>query len=335
MDAETNTDSRRGPLPPSVILSVIIPNYNGEKTIGKCLETVFASRYENFEVIVVDDCSTDDSVEIIKKFPCTLIRLREHSGASKARNTGALNATGEALFFIDADCLLEEDTLDIAGRSFREDSVIGGTYTPLPHDRGFFSTFQSIFINYSETKTKEPDYIATHAMLISRELFIKSQGFNEDFLPILEDVEFSHRLKKSGTRLVMNPELLVKHIFNFSLPGSLKNAFRKSMYWTMYSIRNRDLLADSGTASVELKVNTLSWALCVTLTALFISGGSALFIWMGLAVFILNLFLNRKFIKALLKAGGPSFTIAAVLYYTALYPAAVSTGGLLGALRKG
>ncbi|TAL24620.1 MAG: glycosyltransferase, partial [Nitrospirae bacterium] len=57
------------------LISVIIPNYNGEATIGKCLEAVFSSEYDKFEVVVVDDCSNDNSVEIIKRFPCRLISL--------------------------------------------------------------------------------------------------------------------------------------------------------------------------------------------------------------------------------------------------------------------
>jgi len=150
-------------------ISIIIPNYNGESTIGKCLEAVYLSSYRDFEVIVIDDCSRDSSIEIIKRFPCKLIRLDKHSGASKARNLGAWNSAGEVLFFIDSDCLLGIDTLSIVNESFAQDGdrVIGGTYTKIPYDNDFFSTFQSIFINYSETKNKDkPDYIATHAMAI-------------------------------------------------------------------------------------------------------------------------------------------------------------------------
>jgi glycosyltransferase involved in cell wall biosynthesis len=316
-------------------ISVIIPNRNGAETIGKCLEGVYSSGYKNFEAIVVDDCSEDGSVETIERFPCKLVRLESHGGASKARNTGAENAGGEALFFIDADCVLNSDTLAIAAKSFRQhkDKLVGGTYTPLPYDRGLYSTFQSVFINYSETKYREPDYVATHAMLIDREIFLKSGGFNEEFLPILEDVEFSHRLRKSGTRLIMLPDLTVRHIFNFTLVRSLRNAFRKSMYWTMYSIRNKDLLADSGTASLELKSNTISWLLCALLLALFVVSGGALFIYAALAVLFLNLVINRRFIKALVSSGGLLFAAGAVLYYTSLYPLAVGVGGLMGVLK--
>lgn len=317
-------------------ISVVIPNHNGAKTIGTCLEAALASRYGSFEVVVVDDCSTDGSPEIIRKFPCRLITLPGHGGASKARNTGAENARGEVLFFTDADCVVLEDTLSRAARAYRAhpDAVIGGTYTPVPYDQGFFSMFQSVFIHYSETKKASPDYVATHAMLIRRESFLGCGGFRDDFLPILEDVELSHRLRRAGARLVMEPGLMVRHIFNYSLASSLRNAVRKSAYWTMYSLKNRDLLTDSGTASLELKATAASWLAGMLLIALYAAGGSPWAIAAFALVAAANIFMNRKFIRALLRAGGPIFALAAFLYYSALYPAAVGAGGLLGAMRK-
>ena len=69
-------------------ISVVIPNRNGEATIGKCLDAIFSSTYEDFEVIVVDDASEDASIAIIEKFPCRLLRLEKHSGAARARKAG-------------------------------------------------------------------------------------------------------------------------------------------------------------------------------------------------------------------------------------------------------
>ena len=100
------------------LISVIIPNHNSEKTIGHCLEAVYGSTHNNFEVIVVDDCSADASVSIIEQYPCRLQKLKEHGGASMARNTGAKNCKGEILFFIDADCLVQPDTLSIVASAF-------------------------------------------------------------------------------------------------------------------------------------------------------------------------------------------------------------------------
>ncbi len=316
-------------------LSVIIPNRNGEQTIGRCLDAVFASPFDDFEVIVVDDCSTDRSAEIIARYPCTLIPLDRHSGASRARNAGAARAAGEALFFIDADCLCLPDTLSAAARSYERDphAVTGGTYTRIAADDTFFSTFQSLFIHYCETKNTEPDYVATHAMVIDTAAFRKSGGFPEDFMPILEDVEFSHRLRRSGCRLAMNPGILVRHLFNFDLGKSLGNAFRKSLYWTIYSLANRDLLRDSGTASVELKTAVFAWLLHAFLVLLWLATGRTAWLFPIPPVCAASLYINRKFLALLFDARGISFGLRAALYYSLLYPVAVGIGGMIGLLK--
>ncbi|MEK6690318.1 MAG: glycosyltransferase family A protein [Nitrospirota bacterium] len=317
-------------------ISVIIPNYNGASTIGKCLESVFSSGYKNFEIIVVDDCSGDNSVDIIREYPCRLVHIDRHSGASKARNTGVQNSRGEILFFVDADCLLQRDTLALAGKVFSEDKniIIGGTYTKIPYDDGFFSTFQSIFINYFETKHRDtPDYIATHAMIIDKQIFRDNGGFKEGFfLPILEDVEFSHRLRRAGYRLIINPEILVQHIFNFSLLRSLINGARKSMYWTIYSLKNRDLLADSGTASIELKINVLSYFFILLFVLLYLLSGISLFLITIPFILGMNLYLNKRLIKAFYETKGLFFTFFAIPYYTMVYPLGIGAGAFAGIL---
>lgn len=318
-------------------ISVIVPNRNGEATIGKCLDAVFASRYGSFEVIVVDDASGDGSVGIIGRFPCRLLRLPTHAGAARARNLGAAGARGDALFFTDADCLLQEDTLAradalLAGEG--PDAVVGGTYTPRPHDGGFFSLFQSVFINHSETRNAaRPDYVATHAMAIDAGTFRRSGGFAEGFLPILEDVEWSHRVRRAGCRLVLSPDLMVQHIFNFSFLGSLRNALRKSRYWTLYSLARGDLLADSGTASTGLKIDVAAHALGLLLILLAAVTGRPLLLAPVPGVIALSLLSNRGLIRAFHRTGGPAFALAATLYYAAVYPLAVGAGALAGALR--
>jgi len=316
-------------------VSIVIPNHNNASTIGLCLDAACASDYPEFEVIVVDDCSSDNSTEIINRYPCRLLQLPEHGGASKTRNTGAKNSRGELLFFIDSDCLVQPDTLTKAVSAYKKngpDVVLGGTYTWMPYDRqNFFSIFQSVYIHYSETKNLEkPDYIATHAMLISADVFHRSSGFAEDFMPILEDVEFSHRLKKLGYRLRMDDNILVQHIFHFDLAKSFRNGIRKSKYWSVYTIKNKDILSDSGTASQEFKFNVLS---CFgNLALLFL--GLLFSSWPIAAPVVLlygtNLCLNRKLFLAFGKTKGPYFAIMAVLYYTILYPFAVGIGSFSG-----
>lgn len=316
-------------------ISIIIPNYNGGSSIGKCLAAAFASRYEHFEVVVIDDCSTDDSVEIIEQYPSRLIRLDRHSGAGAARNAGAANSKGEVLFFTDADCLIREDTLSLVNKAVMEHpgAIIGGTYTPVPYDDDFYSTFQSLFIHYSETKNAHPDYIAGHAMAIDAGLFKANGGFREKFLPIPEDVEFSHQSRRAGIQLIMRPEIQVSHIFNFTCYGSLRNAYRKSRNWTLYSLMNRDLLSDSGTASTELKAGTACLLLNLLFLLLGIVRGSALFLAPVSFLFAFTLFISRRMIVLFYREKGIVYALAAALYWTWVYPLPVGVGAIAGMVK--
>lgn len=321
-----------------VLVSVIIPNHDGSTTLGPCLAAALASRYPRFEVIVVDDGSQDDSLEVIRRFPCRLLRLPQRRGAAAARNAGTQLARGEILFFTDADCLLQPDSLARACQNLSAlgpAAAVGGTYTPVPYDKSFFSRFQSAFIHYSETKhASDPDYLATHAFALRAETFRRHHGFDASVRPILEDVEISHRLRRAGCRLVLDPTLQVRHIFNFSCTHSLRNAFTKARYWTRYSLANHDLLVDSGTASHELKTNVAAhFASALLLLAGLLTGQGAL---LGILALVqaINLWFNRGLVAAFHATGGFGFTAAALLYYSLLYPMAVGAGAAVGAAEQ-
>ena len=147
---------------------------------------------------------------------------------------------------------------------------------------------------------------------------------------MIEDVAFSHRLRRQGCRLVLEPALQVRHVFNYGLVRSLANAYRKARYWTTYSLRNGDLLADAGTASRELKFNGACW-----LGSLACAAGAALGTLAALlaipVLLALSVTANRRLMAAFARAGGPAFAILAGAYYTLIYPAAVWAGFLAGA----
>jgi glycosyltransferase involved in cell wall biosynthesis len=87
------------------MISVIIPLYNKELIIEKSLHSVLSQDYDDFEVVIVNDGSTDKSAEIVKRIEDSRIRLieQENGGPSKARNTGVKNAKGDWIVFLDAD----------------------------------------------------------------------------------------------------------------------------------------------------------------------------------------------------------------------------------------
>ena len=316
------------------LVSIIIPNYNGANTLRPCLRTATSLMSESVELIVVDDASTDDSITLIRQFPCKVIQMDAHGGAARARNIGAAHSRGEWLFFTDADCLLSRQALSLITTYIKQatdDRVIGGSYTPRPYDDRFLSRFQSMFIHYFETRHAEsPDYLATHALLIKAKIFRDSGGFAEDIGPILEDVEFSHRLRRAGLKLQMLPALQVQHIFNYSLLASWRNAIRKTRYWIRYSLANGDLLADSGTASRQLKVNV-----CVFYLSLVLLGLASLKMpgTLGFVAILVsgNVFLQRGLFKVFYRHAGSSLSgLGAMLYYLCIYPLPVGMGALAG-----
>lgn len=99
-------------------VSVIIPAYNTEKYIGKCISSILAQTYTDFELIVVDDGSSDKTPKIIDDFAKQDPRVRPihkfNAGVSAARNTGLNNATGEFVLFVDSDDYIAPTTLERA-----------------------------------------------------------------------------------------------------------------------------------------------------------------------------------------------------------------------------
>jgi glycosyltransferase involved in cell wall biosynthesis len=317
------------------MVSVVVPAFNAAATVAACIESALASAGVEFEVIVADDGSADRTREIAAALPCRVLAL-PHRGAAATRNAGAAAARGDVLFFTDADCLLEPGTLARAAAGLARlgpRGVLGGTYAVEPADPGFLSRFQAVFINCAETRRPAaPDYVATHALAIAATDFRDSGGFDARFpLPILEDVEYSHRVKRAGFRLAMDPLLQVRHRFGFTLGGSLRNAARKARFWVRYSAGNRDLLAESGTASRGLKVNgaafLVAWA---GLLAAALAQRAGLLVVPALAA-AASVAANRDLLGAFLASHGPGFALRAALYYLFLYPAGVWAGAAAGA----
>ncbi len=117
-------------------ISIIIPVYNAEKYIGRCIESIQKQSFSNFEVILVNDCSQDNSVEIIRKYMkederIKLIDKPQNEGSMLARDTGYMSAEGYYIVFCDADDALIDNALQILHdkiTSTDADIVFAGCY---------------------------------------------------------------------------------------------------------------------------------------------------------------------------------------------------------------
>ena len=116
-------------------VSIIIPMYNTEKYIGECLDSILAQTFTDYEVIVVDDCSTDKSCEVVESYlpkfngkevdKLQLIRSKKNSGglSGEPRNTGIRFSVGEYLFFMDSDDVIVENALEEFNRLIKKFDV--------------------------------------------------------------------------------------------------------------------------------------------------------------------------------------------------------------------
>src|SRR3989344_4322721 len=189
-------------------ISIIIPMYNSFSTIETCLSSIFQSKYKNFEVIVVDDYSKDNSYDIVRKFPCKFIKLNKRHGPAKARNEGAKIAKGHLLVFLDSDCVVHNNWLLNISNNFKKYDIgaMGGQYNK-PINKSFVAKFAFYELIFRERKfDKFVNTIPSCNFACKREIFEKIGGFSEEFKNSSEDLEFSYRLGKV-TKILWDPSL--------------------------------------------------------------------------------------------------------------------------------
>lgn len=113
------------------LVSIITPVYNSEKYIGETIRSVIAQTYTNWEMLIVDDCSSDNTVDVIKAFTDSrikYIRLNENVGAARARNVALENAKGKFIAFLDADDMWKPTKLE-KQLNFMIEKNIGFSFT--------------------------------------------------------------------------------------------------------------------------------------------------------------------------------------------------------------
>ncbi|MEW6686038.1 MAG: glycosyltransferase [Candidatus Edwardsbacteria bacterium] len=202
------------------LISIIVPVRNGEKTIGKCLDSLINLNYSNFEIIVIDDGSVDKTPEILKKYNNIRILTTPGVGPSKARNIAVQKSKGEFLAFTDADCLVDTNWLNELLKGFTNEKVagVGGDQQSPEDDTEFGKEVQNFFrtIGFvtgyikSGKKTRETNHNPSCNVMYRRDIFEKLKGFEERLWPG-EDVELDYRIAKANYRLMHNPKAVVYH----------------------------------------------------------------------------------------------------------------------------
>lgn len=216
------------------LVSIIIPVYNAEKYLHRCLKSVINQSYKNIEIILINDGSTDNSGEICEAYTVSDNRIRvihtQNNGPAAARNTGIKNSKGEFVFFADSDDFIETNALSLLIESYNQykADIIVGDFNKIKDD--IFDSGHNRFFSSSKLLTKQGiiDYTRCYLKKPNRfPLFTQSWGrlfkqsiikknnilFNTD-LRTFEDVAFNFDYLKHTNKLFFLKEVVYNYLIH-------------------------------------------------------------------------------------------------------------------------
>ncbi len=219
--------------------SIIIPAYNAQRTLAECLTACVAQDYPDFEVIVVDDGSTDGTSAVAQQFEAVQYHRQPNGGPSSARNTGARLASGEILVYTDADCVPHADWLKRLAGGFEEGIVaVGGTYAIANPSSRLARVVQAEIAARHRQFGSEVDFLGSFNVAYLRNGYEAAGGFDESFRQASgEDNDLAYRLHDQAGRMVFNPNAVVAHYHPERLLAYLRTQSRHG-YWRVKLYRD-------------------------------------------------------------------------------------------------
>jgi GT2 family glycosyltransferase len=213
-------------LPKAPFVSVIVCSYNGGPTLASCLDSLGKLNYPEYEVILVDDGSTDDTAYIAAQFPWVRYIHQSNQGLSHARNTGATAAKGEVFAYTDSDCMADPDWLYyLIGTLVSGDYAgVGGPNVTPPAKNWIQACVAAAPGGPSHVLLT--DVVAEHIpgcnMAFYRWAFEGVGGFDTEYRKAGDDVDFCWRLQQAGWVIAFSPTAIVWHYRRFTLRAFLK-----------------------------------------------------------------------------------------------------------------
>lgn len=250
------------------LVSVIVPVYNSEKYIRRCVESIIEQSYRNIEILLIDDGSTDSGGEICDEFALGDHRIRvihtKNNGPATARNKGLEKSKGTFIVFIDADDFIENNALKLLIENYNKtkaDIIVGDFKSvhgniPGPGHKGAFPDNKLLLkqdiVSYARRYLKRPNRFTLFAYSWGR-LYKSSiiKYNNIHFNPYLftyEDVAFNYDYFKHSNRVYYFKEAIYNHIFHnhYMSAAMIMSGDPKRLFGYMEALNNiRDYLKDN------------------------------------------------------------------------------------------
>jgi glycosyltransferase involved in cell wall biosynthesis len=254
-------------------LSVIVPVHNDPERLRACLASLAAAGAARYEVIVVDDASTDATRATAGEMGVPLICLEDRVGPASARNRGAERAAGQYLLFIDADISVRPDTLEQVAAAFTADPALDalfGSYDTAPAELNLLSQYKNLFHHFVHQSGREDaSTFWSGCGAIRRALFLEMGGFSAGYgRPSIEDIELGARLRGAGRRIALRKDIQVTHLKRWTFWGILRSdVWDRGVPWTRLLLRERSLPNDLNLRLSQRVSALFAWSLVLLLAA--------------------------------------------------------------------
>ncbi|MFT5522667.1 MAG: cellulose synthase/poly-beta-1,6-N-acetylglucosamine synthase-like glycosyltransferase [Pirellulaceae bacterium] len=219
-------------------VTLVIPGRNASNTLPMCLDAAIKLLGQDGleEIIFVDDGSTDDSKQIVNRYPVRY--LRGHGkGPGSARNVGWRAAKTPLVWFIDADCVTEEDALQLLLQHLEDDvAAVGGSYGNMREDSLVACLIHHEIIQRHRRMSTDVDMLSSFNVLYRRDILRQVGGFDEQKMVNgrgsagAEDLELAYRVAETGLRLKFEPSSRVGHFHPTNLSNYMRVQCRHG-YW--------------------------------------------------------------------------------------------------------
>lgn len=241
------------------LITVVVPAYNEQEYISRCLRSLCNQdlEKEKYEVIVVNNGSTDNTRDIVSQFD---VEILDHpiGNIGSVRNAGIKHAKGQFIAFLDADCVVKEDWLKNGLSIIQSDESIGGVQGPTLSPRNG-NIYQVLWVpTESFERMKNISHLATGACFFRREVFESIGLFNES-LKTGEDTELSKRVISAGYRIVSDARCSAVH---YGLPDSLFGFVRRQFLQGQSYIKSISNLKGPTFYSVLIFMVFATFSLC-------------------------------------------------------------------------
>ncbi len=277
-------------------ISIVIPVYNASLTLKECLDAIFNSDYKNFEVIVVSDNSSDNSIEIAKQFKCKIIELPKNMGPAFARNKGVEVAQNEILLFVDSDVIIKKDALNCLNNKFSDNEVsaIQGIYSHEPVYKNMPTQYQQSYTSYYiwPANKKYASTLSTCCFAIRKKIFNQLKGFDSNIKrATCEDEVFGYNLISNGHKILILRELNVEHRVHYSIKHFIIRTFNRYTSHMLFYLRNKTYV------DKIKQTNYLKVLIGIPILALIILSGIAIIIFPNEKIWYIFLILNLIFLS--------------------------------------